>query len=43
MKVPWSDDEWRRVLVYGMGKSGLAATRLLRARGVAVVAVDATA
>jgi UDP-N-acetylmuramoylalanine--D-glutamate ligase len=41
MKVPWSDDEWQRVLVYGMGKSGLAATRLLRARDVAVVAVDA--
>jgi UDP-N-acetylmuramoylalanine--D-glutamate ligase len=40
MKVPWSENEWRRVAVYGMGKSGLAATRLLRARDVAVVAID---
>ena len=40
MKVPWSEHEWRRVVVYGMGKSGLAATRLLRARDVAVVAID---
>ena len=40
MKVPWSEHEWRRVVVYGMGKSGLAAARLLRARDVAVVAVD---
>jgi UDP-N-acetylmuramoylalanine--D-glutamate ligase len=41
MRVPWSDTEWRRVLVYGMGRSGLAATRLLRSRGVAVVGIDA--
>ena len=40
MKVPWSENEWQRVAVYGMGKSGLAATRLLRARGVTVVAID---
>jgi UDP-N-acetylmuramoylalanine--D-glutamate ligase len=40
MRVPWSDHEWRRVLVYGMGKSGVAATRLLRSRGVAVLGVD---
>lgn len=33
--------DWRRVLVYGLGVSGLAAARLLRARGVAVVGVDA--
>jgi UDP-N-acetylmuramoylalanine--D-glutamate ligase len=40
MKVPWSEHEWRRAAVYGMGKSGLAAARLLRSRGVAVVAID---
>ena len=40
MRVPWSDREWRRVLVYGMGKSGWAAARFLTARGVHVVAVD---
>jgi UDP-N-acetylmuramoylalanine--D-glutamate ligase len=32
--------DWRRVLVYGLGVSGLAATRLLRRRGVEVVGVD---
>lgn len=32
---------WRRVLVYGMGVSGRAATRLLLARGVGVYGVDA--
>jgi UDP-N-acetylmuramoylalanine--D-glutamate ligase len=31
---------WRRALVYGLGLSGRAATRLLRAHGVAVVAAD---
>ncbi len=31
---------WQRALVYGLGLSGRAATRLLRARGVAVVAAD---
>ena len=31
---------WRRALVYGLGLSGRAATRLLRARGVTVVAAD---
>ncbi|MEM7480434.1 MAG: UDP-N-acetylmuramoyl-L-alanine--D-glutamate ligase [Acidobacteriota bacterium] len=36
--VPWPP--WRRVLVYGLGVSGVAAMRLLRARGVAVVGVD---
>jgi UDP-N-acetylmuramoylalanine--D-glutamate ligase len=41
MRVPWSGNEWRQVLVYGMGKSGLAATRLLRSRGARVIAVDA--
>ena len=40
MRVPWSEHEWRTVAVYGMGRSGLAAARLLRARGVRVVAVD---
>jgi UDP-N-acetylmuramoylalanine--D-glutamate ligase len=32
--------DWRRALVYGLGLSGTAATRLLRTRGVEVVAVD---
>ncbi len=32
--------EWRRAVVYGLGVSGLAAARLLRSRGVAVVGVD---
>lgn len=32
---------WRRVLVYGMGVSGLAASRLLLARGVTVYGADA--
>lgn len=40
MIVPWSDREWRRVLVYGLGLSGKAAARLLLDRGVEVVAVD---
>ncbi|MFN7942599.1 MAG: UDP-N-acetylmuramoyl-L-alanine--D-glutamate ligase [Thermoanaerobaculia bacterium] len=31
---------WTRALVLGMGRSGTAAARLLRARGVEVVAVD---
>ena len=31
---------WRRALVYGLGLSGRAAARLLRARGVSVLAVD---
>ena len=32
--------DWRRALVYGMGASGIAATRLLRAQGIEVVGVD---
>ena len=32
---------WRRVLVYGLGVSGLAASRLLLARGVTVYGADA--
>jgi UDP-N-acetylmuramoylalanine--D-glutamate ligase len=41
MKVPWQGSaEWRRVLVYGLGISGRAATRLLRSHGVEVVGVD---
>ena len=31
---------WRRALVYGLGVSGCAAARLLRARGVPVLGVD---
>ena len=37
---PWSERPWRRVLVYGMGLSGLAAARFLRQRGVDVLGVD---
>lgn len=40
MKAPWSQQEWHRALVYGLGLSGLAAVRLLRSRGVEVVGVD---
>jgi UDP-N-acetylmuramoylalanine--D-glutamate ligase len=40
MIVPWSPEEWRHVLVYGMGLSGRAAARLLLARGVSVLGVD---
>ena len=41
MKVPWQGNgEWRRALVYGLGVSGCAASRLLRSRGVEVVGVD---
>lgn len=40
MKVPWSQEPWRRVLVYGFGVSGRAAATLLRSRGVAVVIAD---
>jgi len=32
--------EWKRALVYGLGTSGMAATRLLRNHGVEVVGVD---
>lgn len=37
---PWSERPWRRVLVYGMGLSGLAAARFLRRHGVEVTGVD---
>lgn len=40
MKVPWTSTSWSRVLVYGLGSSGLAAVELLRSRGVEVVGVD---
>ena len=40
MKVPWTDHEWRRVLVYGVGSSGRSAALLLRKRGVEVLAID---
>jgi len=43
MRVPWSDREWRTVLVYGLGRSGLAAARLVRSRGARVIGVDARA
>ncbi len=40
MKMPWSDREWRRVAVYGLGVSGRAAAKLLHRHGVEVVGVD---
>ena len=41
MKVPWQGGgEWQRALVYGLGISGCAASRLLRSHGVEVVGVD---
>ncbi|TNF71032.1 MAG: UDP-N-acetylmuramoyl-L-alanine--D-glutamate ligase [Acidobacteria bacterium] len=40
MRAPWSQQEWQRALVYGLGLSGLAAARLLRSQGVEVVGVD---
>jgi UDP-N-acetylmuramoylalanine--D-glutamate ligase len=38
--TPWTEGVWRRVLVYGLGLSGRAATALLRRQGIEVVAVD---
>ncbi len=38
--VPWSEKRWRRALVYGLGVSGVAASRLLASRGVEVLGVD---
>ncbi len=40
MRVPWSDSEWRRVAVYGLGISGRAAAELLIRHGVRVVGYD---
>jgi UDP-N-acetylmuramoylalanine--D-glutamate ligase len=40
MNVPWSKNAWRRVVIYGLGRSGLAAARFLCARGVEVIGVD---
>lgn len=41
MRAPWGNDRFERVLVYGLGLSGRAAAKLLLARDVSVVAVDA--
>jgi UDP-N-acetylmuramoylalanine--D-glutamate ligase len=41
MSLLWGDREWRRVVVYGLGLSGRAATALLRRHGVEVLAFDA--
>jgi UDP-N-acetylmuramoylalanine--D-glutamate ligase len=41
MRSPWGSGRFERVLVYGLGLSGRAAARLLLARDVSVVAVDA--
>lgn len=40
MNVPWTQADWERVVVYGLGASGMAATRLLRTHGVEVVGID---
>ncbi len=40
MNVPWSDSEWRRVAVYGLGISGRAAVELLHRHGIEVVGYD---
>ena len=40
MKVPWCPTEWKRVVVYGLGASGMAAARLLRSREVEVLGID---
>jgi len=40
MNVPWSQAQWEKVLVYGLGVSGLAAVRFLLGRGVSVLGVD---
>ena len=36
----WNGTNWQRAAVYGLGVSGLAASRLLRSRGVEVVGID---
>ena len=40
MNLPRANLKWRRALVYGLGASGIAASRLLRAEGVEVIGVD---
>ncbi len=40
MKTPWSEGEWNRVLVYGLGVSGTAVARFLLRREVRVLGVD---
>jgi UDP-N-acetylmuramoylalanine--D-glutamate ligase len=40
MRVPWGNNRFERVLVYGLGMSGRAAAKMLLERGVSVVAVD---
>jgi UDP-N-acetylmuramoylalanine--D-glutamate ligase len=43
IRNPTSECVWRRVLVYGLGASGTAASRLLLALGAGVVGVDSRA
>jgi UDP-N-acetylmuramoylalanine--D-glutamate ligase len=43
LRNPTSECVWRRVLVYGLGASGTAASRLLLALGAGVVGVDSRA
>ncbi|HEX6861967.1 MAG TPA: UDP-N-acetylmuramoyl-L-alanine--D-glutamate ligase, partial [Thermoanaerobaculia bacterium] len=38
--MPWGNNRFERVLVYGLGMSGRAAAKMLLDRGVSVVAVD---
>lgn len=40
MMIPWHEQRWQRVLVYGLGISGRAAIALLRRRDINVLAVD---
>jgi UDP-N-acetylmuramoylalanine--D-glutamate ligase len=40
MSELWNGQNWKRAGVYGLGISGLAASRLLRSRGVEVVGID---
>ncbi|MEM8960300.1 MAG: Mur ligase family protein, partial [Acidobacteriota bacterium] len=40
LTLPISDRAWNKVVVYGLGASGMAASRLLRAHGVEVWACD---
>ena len=40
MSELWNGSNWKRAGVYGLGISGMAASRLLRSRGVEVVGID---
>lgn len=38
--MDWRTQKWRRIAVYGLGRSGQAAVALLRAHGISVLAFD---